>query len=192
MSNAVIDTNDVLADLKPRLDAPPVLNTTRYHVGIFENNPPAWFVALAGITFPVTSSTFDAEDREIRRAGSFVELTVEQVKKVKQRLVDSVVRWRCHPKTGKRIEATIHDRTIPGFTSERNDEPLARYIYFRKAPIEVEQPKLAENTLAMIDAAIAEAEKNEEHALSRPDDARVREQHGRAKASGKKLEDAGI
>jgi hypothetical protein len=196
MSNAVMDKQeDVIADLKPSFKPTEMAKTTRYHVGIFENAPPAWFILLAGVTFPVISSTFDPEDREIRRAGSFVDLTLEHVKKVKKALENSVVRWRRVPKTGKPIEATIHDRTISSFNFEAGDEPLAKYVYFRKAPLEIEQPGLAENTIAMLDAAIKEAEASEERANQNPEDARTRELHSAAKRAGVKVrgpEDMGI
>lgn len=187
------ESMDVLADLKSSFSVPIAPKTKRYHVGIFEQNPPAWFIPIAGVTFQVTSSTFDAEEREIRRAGSFVDLTVDQVKKVKAQLEKLVVRWRRQPKTNRVIEATIHDASIANFRPEVGDEPLARYVYFRQAPPETEQPKLAENTLAMLDEAIRQAEESEERANQSPEDARTREVHGAAKRAGKRVgDDAGI
>lgn len=181
-------TDDMLSDIAA-LTTVPEPKTTRYHIGIYEDNPPVWFIPLAGVTFPVTTSKYDAADREIRMAGTLVDLTVEQVKAVKTELINKIVRWRKDSK-GKIVSAEIFDRRVPSvYRPARGDEPLAKYVYFRKAPPEIEQPKIAENTFAAIESAIREAEAGEERARQDPEDAKVREVHGAAKKAGRKLSD---
>lgn len=185
-----IDATNELSDLSNHPDFKvPVVPTTRYHLGIYENEPPLWFVTIAGVTFPVMSSVFDKNDREIRRSGDFVDLSVDQVKAVRDGLRHSFVRWRCNPKTGDRIEASVYDRRAAGFAFQKGDEPLAKYLYFRKAPQETEAPKLSENLIAQLDAAIVEAEAAEEVGAKDPRDAAEKEQRTRQKRSGRSADD---
>lgn len=162
----------------------PEIKTKRYHIGVYEGEPPLWFVTLAGVTFPVMTSVFDKNEREIRRSGDLVHLTVDQVRKIKESVRHSFVRWRTKPGTGERIEANVYDRRSPGFQFEKGDEPLAKYLYLRPAPEETDAPKLSDNLIAQLDAALVEAESSEDKGQKDPRDRAEREQRTRQKRAG--------
>lgn len=190
------DVKSVLADPKvgvnllgpvPTVVAP---KPVRCHIGVHECGglPPAWNVHLAGLSFPVKTSTFDEMGNEFLKAGTIEELTVDQIQRVRKALEKRVVKWRAHPKTGKRIAAEIWLTDRIDYKPDPTDEPLAKYLYVKLAPPEFQQPTLAAEMIADLDRALAAATVSEDKALGDPKDARHRERAAAAKASAGRLE----
>lgn len=179
--------------------APPIAEEPEqpFHVGLYEDGP-AWNVTVAGISFPVTTSTFDAQGNEMRKAGIVTRLTRNQLKKVEEALQYLVVRWvhGIDRKTGKQklIRAYIMDTRMLGFTRVRGDEPLAEWLYIRPFTEPAEKRRDASpSVLEAIRKALSDAQVSESKAQESPEDAATRERHGRARAAGSKLtDDAGI
>lgn len=182
MSENVFDFNKYPAPLAPKAE------TQRYHVGIYKDNPPAWDITLAGISFPVMNFEWDEHNNQRRFEGAFVELTKEECKAIKEAIETRIVRWLKDKKTGKTIRAEVWDVGVTGFRPDPNDEPLWKYIYFKKAPAEAVKPVLKENALAELQKAIEEAAKSEAEHRQDPVDKIIREVHGAAKKAGQKLE----
>jgi hypothetical protein len=186
MSATTVQQSNVIADLPTEM-GDEAAKPERYHLGIYEQEPCAWFTSIAGVTFPVTSSTFDDKDNETKRSGTIQSLTKEQVRAVRDRLRKLVVRWRTQPKTGKKMAADIVDTTGTGFRPEVGDEPLAKHVYFRVAPPEYVAQRLSDDTLSVMERVLVDAEESETKKLGDPADAKTREAHGQARAAGVKL-----
>lgn len=167
--------------------------TKRYHVGLVPNGP-AWNQTFAGISFPVSSSTYDENDNEFRREGAYIDLTVEQCKKIKEAIRNRVVRWSIYPKghkkAGQRMSAVIFDVRSRGFEPDKEDEPLVKYVYFKEAPPETIHAPAPAAAFEALDAAIKAAEASEAAKANDPEDARTRQKHGQLRQSGGKLGDA--
>ena len=168
--------------------------TKKYHVGILPSEmPPAWNVTLAGVSFPVTSSRFDDSDNEFKLEGQVVDLNTDQIKAIKEAISFRVVRWRKYPsnhrtKAGKVLSAEIWDVRTNGFSAERGDEPLVKYLYFKPAPEDMFQPALRQSVMDELDKAITSAMDSEDKAATDPKDAATREQHKQLKRLGGKVE----
>lgn len=167
--------------------------TKRYHVGLYPNGP-SWNLTLAGISFPVTTSAFDANDNEIRKEGAIVELTAEQCKKIRDAIAMRIVRWQYYPKghkrEGERMAAQVWSTEVRGFEPEKGDEPLVKYVFFKAAPPEFTAPPPAASAFAELDRAIREAEETEAQRRTDPEDAATRAKHGALKKAGAKLGDS--
>ena len=167
----------------------------RYLCGINAAGP-AHNVSLGGFSFPVTSSETRADGAEIQRTGNVLELSVEDLKKIQISVENRIVRWTNKVEQTpdgrgglvpviKRIRASIYDKRSSWYRPEETDEPLANYIYIQDAP---EEAKAVPNSLkTRLAQEIEAASKTEIAMLSDPKDAKIREEHGRAKKLGQKL-----
>jgi hypothetical protein len=164
--------------------------TKRYHVGMAPGGP-AWNITLAGIAFPITTSSYDDNDNETRREGAFVHLNSKQCKEIREAIANRIVRWSHYPKwhkrAGERMSAQVFDVRIRGFEPERTDEPLVKYLYFKEAPPEFTAPPPPASAFVELDRAIKEAEAVEASKVQDPEDTKLRKQHGALKAAGSKL-----
>jgi hypothetical protein len=189
MSEVANDTipPDVLPDVyREKVNVP----TSRYHVGMVPGGP-AWNYTFFGINFPTYTSSFDKSDNEFKREGAVYELTVAQVRKIREAIANRIVRWAFYPddyrdakRAGTKASATIHDVRTRGFEPERGDEPLVKYIYFKPAPPEAVANPLPAATFAALDDAIRAAELAELEAATDPVDAKTRAKHGALRAAG--------
>lgn len=173
-----------------KIEAPKV---KRYHIGIYEQDPPvAWFVTVAGICFPVTTSKFDEAGNEFKLKGDTLELSDQQIRDLKEALKRYVVRWKKHPKTGVKVAAEVWDVSTRGFRPSVGDEPLACYLYLELAPEEFTQPSAAKTLNDDLDKALAEAQKSEDKAVMDPADKATREKHKSLRAQGAKLDSSDL
>lgn len=166
--------------------------TKRYHIGIFERNPPAWSVTIAGVCFQVSTSRYDEAGTEYKDKGGFAELTLEQLQAIKKALKFKVVRWRVKGKDKTRTGAAeVHDTRTNGFRLEPGDEPLAKYLYVEEAPPELEIVPADKTAFADLDKAIEAAAVTEAKVANDPVDKATREKHKEARAKGAKVSQTG-
>ena len=173
------------------------LKKKRYLCGINASGP-AFNVSLGGFSFPVTSSETRADGAEIQRTGNILELSVEDLKKIQISVDNRIVRWTNKTEQTpdgrgglvpviKRIRASIYDKRSSWYRYEVTDEPLANYIYIEDAP---EEARAVPNSLkTRLAQEIEAAAKSELAALADPRDAKVREEHSKAKKLGAKIGD---
>lgn len=111
----------------PTAQYKPALPTKKYWVGLRKEFKHRSQVDVAGVSFslivtPVQPSE-DGGDYRNRYLGQVVNLTDEDVEKVKRRLMTKVVRGGYLVDVDK-----VHQRPQPG------DEPLARFVYMVRLP----------------------------------------------------------
>jgi hypothetical protein len=186
-------SNEVTANLLPDDILPDVYRkkltaeSRRYHVGLAPNGP-SWNQTFYGVSFPVYTTKFDANDNPTQREGSIVELTKDQISRIRESIRNRIVRWNHYPKdhkrSGERCSAQVFDVRATGFEPERTDEPLVKYVYFKEAPPEFSAPLAPIAAFEEMDKAIKSATATESAKLSDPVDAETRAKHAQLKRSG--------
>lgn len=175
-----------------------VAKTKRYLVGLVPGGP-ASSHTFHGISFPVSTESYDENGNAYRKDGAVVELTLDQCKAIKDSIKNKIVRWRHYSpdnpevaKRGQRARAEIWDVRTRGFMPAKGDEPIVKYVIFKEVPAEFVQAPAPAAAFEALDKAIAEAEKSELAALGNPEDAKVRAHHGALKKAGQKLNEGQV
>ena len=167
---------------------PPAPEGKRYHIGVRSDPsagaPPCWFCTIGGVSFSVSTSSYNEAGDEYKEKGEIIMLTTEQLARIKDDLRHKVVRWGRDRKTGDKLaRAEVWDTRLKGFVLHPGDEALAKFLYVEPRSEEAAEP-VERDAFKDLEHAIGASETSEAKAMGDPADKATRAAHGKAKKQG--------